>query len=178
VEWEGQEFTGKKLTRLHKTDILEFKHLINWIVWYKFTVGSQFTISFKLKNSKEVSIQFNSYFGLHKENSEKYSHILDDIWKLYHSDIVHRFLDNFYECGKVEIQGTKLQVEGIVLPEGGLVPWDKVAMKDYHRYFAIYHRDDSNIHCRITLDAYGAETLWSAIRAILKERERNPLQLL
>ena len=150
---------------------------MDWIVWYKFTVGRQFSITFKDQGNKELKILFKSSFGLHKENNQKYSDIVDNIWRLYHSNIVDNFLDSFYNHGQTEIQGIKLKNEGIEL--GGqkeVIPWDKVATKDYYKYFAIYHQDNSAIHFRVSYNEYGTETLWSAVMTILKEKQMRVSQ--
>ncbi len=147
------------------------------IVWYKFTVGRQFSITFKDQSNKELKIQFKSFFGLHKENYQKYSDIIDNIWRLYHSNIVDSFLDSFYNHGETEIQGIKLKNEGIELREQKeMIPWEKVATKDYYKYFAIYHEDNSAIHSRVSHNEYGTETLWSAIRTILKDKTDERLK--
>lgn len=174
LEWENGDLKGREFARLNKADIVDFKHGMNWIVWYEFTVGRQFSISFKDKKNKELKIQFNSYFGLHKENSQKYLDAVNDIWRLYHSNIVESFLANFYDSGTVKIQGLKLKREGIELREERiLIPWEKVATKDYSTYFAIFNQDNPAVHCRVSYNEYGTETLWSAIRTILKEKQLN-----
>ena len=55
----------------------------------------------------------------------------------------------------------------------GLIPWDKVSTKDYYTYFAIYNTDNPDIHSRVSYNEYGTETLWSAIKSILKEKTKN-----
>jgi hypothetical protein len=176
VEWENGDLKGKEFTKLNRVDIVDFKHGMDWIVWYRFTVGQQFSISFKGKNNKELKIQFKSRFGLCKENAQKYSDIVEDIWRLYHSNIVASYLDKFYNEGKIEIQGIKLNNEGIELRETmRLIPWDNVATKDYYSYFAIYNKDNSDIHSRISYNEYGTETLWSVLRTLLKDRKTNTL---
>lgn len=174
LEWENGDLKGREFTRLNKSDVADFKHGMDWIVWYKFTVGRQFSISLKDKKNKELKIHFKSRFGLHGENHQKYANIVDDIWRLYHSNIVDNFLDRFYDQGEIEIRGIKLKNEGIELRETiPLIPWDKVVTKEYDRYFAIYNRDNSDIHSRVSYNEYGTETLWSAIKTILKEKEMN-----
>jgi hypothetical protein len=173
-EFENGDLKGKEFTRFNRSDIIDFKHGMDWIVWYKFTVGRQFSITVKATGNKELKIEFNSYFGLGKENVEKYKEIINDIWRFYHSRIVDNHLDRFYNEGGVEIEGIKLKSEGIELGgQRGLVSWDTVGIKDYHRYFAIYNRDNPEIHSRISYNRYGAETLWSAVRTIIKEKEMN-----
>lgn len=177
LEWENGDLKGREFTRLNKSDIIDFKHGVDPIVWYEFTVGRQFSITFKDKSNKELKILFKTHFGLRSENRQKYAAIITDVWRLYHSTIVDSFLDRFYNRGEIEIQGIKLKTEGIELREKtGMIPWDKVRTKDYYRYFAIYNRDNSDTHSRVSYNEYGTETLWSAIKTILKEKEMNTPQ--
>lgn len=172
LDWENRDLKGKEFTRINKSDFVDFKHGMDWIVWYEFTVGRKFSITLKDKKNNELKIQFHSYFRLNNENNQTYSDIVSDIWSLYHSNIVDGFLDKFYNEGQAEVQGIRLKNEGIELRESkGFVPWHKVATKDYYRYFAIYHQDNPSIHSRVSYNEYGTETLWSAIRTILKEKE-------
>ena len=110
LEWENRDLKGKEFTRLYKSDIVDFKHGMDWIVWYEFR---EFSIAFKDKKNKELKVGFSSYLGFHKENNQKYLEIVNDIWKLYHSNIVNDFLERFYSQGEAEIQGIKLKNEGI-----------------------------------------------------------------
>lgn len=174
MAWENGDLKGNEFSRINKSDYADFKHGMDWIVWYKFTVGRGYSITCKDINNKELRIRFHSYFGLNNDNHQKYSDIINDVWSFYHSDIVNNLLDTFYNKGEAEVQGLKLKSEGIELTEGkGVVPWDKVATKDYYRYFAIYNREIPAMHSRVSYNEYGTETLWSALRTILKEKEPN-----
>ena len=174
LEWENKDLKGSEFTRLNKSDYLDFRHGMDWIVWHKFTVGRKFSIAFRDKKDRELKIQFNSYFGQRNENDQKYSDIVSDIWNVFHSTVVDRFLDGFYNDGQEEVQGITLKKDGIELRGvEGLIPWDKVATKDYHGYFAIVHRDNPAIYARLNYNEYGTETAWSAIRTILREKVEN-----
>lgn len=171
IEWETGDLKGQEFTRLENSDIDDFKHGMDWIVWYKFTVGRKFSITLRSKHNKQLSIEFKSYFTRNKENNQKYAEIINDIWCLYHRNIVDRFLDKFYSDHPVEVQGIRLTNEGIELRDAqGLIPWEKVAIKEYNKYFAVYHRDNSTIHSRVNFNEYGTETLWSIIHTVLKEK--------
>ena len=80
LEWENGNLKGQEFTRLDKSDIVDFKHGTEGIVWYKFTVGRQFSITIKDNNNKEVKILFQSYFGLGKDAHQIYAEIIDDVW--------------------------------------------------------------------------------------------------
>jgi hypothetical protein len=174
LEWENGNLKGHEFSKLNKSEIVDFKHRVDSIVWYEFRVGWEFWITFKDKNKKELKIKFDSYFGSRKNNHQKYRDVVSDIWRLYQSDIVNTFLDSFYQDKEVEVQGITLKKEGVELRERDrFIPWDKVAFKEYRRYFAIYHKDDSAIHSRVSYNEYGTEILWSAVRTILQERSEQ-----
>jgi hypothetical protein len=177
LEWENKDLKGEEFTRLNKADVADFKHGMDWVVWYKITVGRQFSITFKDTKNRELKILFDSYFGLHKENNQLYSDIVDDIWKFYHSDIVDAYLDKFYNKGELEIRGIKINNIGIQLTgQNSILSWDKVDIKEYYSYFAVYHRDNPDVHSRVSYNKYGTETLWSTLRTILKEKGMNASQ--
>jgi hypothetical protein len=154
LEWENRDLKGNEFTRLDKSDIIDFKHGMEWIVWYRFTVGRKFSISIRAKNGKELKIQFYSYFNLKPENNQTYSKIVNDIWTFYHSDVVKEFVNTFFETGEAQITGFKFNREGLELREGkGLIPWDMVATKEYYNYFAVYHRENNAMHSRVSYNS-------------------------
>ena len=117
-----ENLKGKEFTRLSKSEIVDFKHGIDGIVWFEFTIGRRYSITFKDKRNKEIKIQFSSHFGRHEISNQKYSDIVGDIWRLYHCSIVDNYLEAFYNLAEIEIQGIKLKNEGIGLRgEKGLV---------------------------------------------------------
>jgi hypothetical protein len=171
VEFENKDLLGSEFTRLPKSDILDFKHGIDWIVWYKFTVGRQFSITFKDRNKRELKILFRSYFGLNGHYYESYSEIVESIWEYYHQGIVDDYLEKFYNNVELTISGIKLNESGILLAgHKSFLTWDRLDTKDYRRYFAIYDKQNPEIHSRVSYNEYGTEILWSAIKRILREK--------
>lgn len=172
VEFENKDLIGQEFTRFNKTDIVDFKHGMDWIVWYKFTVGRQFSITFKDKRGKELKIIFKSYFGLNSHYHQLYSDIVDDIWTYYHKNIVDKYLDRFYNNEELSLQGLKLNQSGIQLTgQSSVLPWERVDMKEYYRYFAIFDKENPQIHSRVSYNEYETEILWSVIKTILKAKE-------
>ena len=170
LEYETGDLKGSEFTRLNKSDIADFKHGTDWIVWYRFTVGRQFSITLKDKKKKELRILFDSYFGLHKQNDQLYADIVEDIWNFYHADIVDIFRHRFRNSEAFEIQGIKINKDGVKLRRDNLlITWPKVSIKEYYRYFAVYNNENPEIHSRISYNEYGTETLWGVLKAILKE---------
>ena len=172
VEYESRNPKGTKLTRLNKSDIADFRHGMDWIVWYRFTAGRQFSISFKDKANRELRILFNSHFGLHRQNDQLYADIVDDIWRYYHADIVDGFLQKFYSNVTLVLQGITLMKEGVQLRgKHSVLPWDKVSIKEYYGYFAIYNKENAEVHSRVSYNEYETESLWGVLQAILKKEK-------
>ena len=170
VEFENKDLRGKEFTRFNKAEIVDFKHGMDWIVWYKFTVGRQFSIAFKDKRNKELKVVFKSYFGLYSHYHQMYSNIVDEIWRYYHLDIVDKYLDRFYNNEELCLQGLKLNQSGIQLAgQNSVLAWDRVDIKEYYRYFAICDKQNPQVHSRIRYNEYETETLWSIVKIVLKE---------
>lgn len=171
VEFENKDLKGQEFTRFNKADIIDFKHGMDWIVWYKFTMGRQFSITFKDNRSKELKIVFKSYFGLNSHYHQMYSDIVDDIWRYYHQDIVDKYLDRFYNNEELSLQGLKLNQTGIqLIRQSSVLPWESVVMREYQRYFAVCDKENPEIHSRVSYNEYETEVLWSMIKTILKEK--------
>jgi len=170
LEFENKDLKGHEFTRLDKADIADFKHGMDWLVWYKFTVGQQFSITFKDKRNKELRIVFKTYFGS-KEYYQMYSDIVDDIWNYYHREIVNHYLDKFYNSDELVLQGLKINQQGIQLRgQNSTLPWERISMKEYVRYFAIYDRENPEVHSRVSYNEYETEILWGMTKSILNHK--------
>jgi hypothetical protein len=171
VEFENKDLKGLEFTRFNKADIVDFKHGMDWIVWYKFIVGQRFSITFKDKNNKELKILFKRHFGFRSNYNQTYSEIVEDIWKYYHQDIVNKYLDMFYNDEELTIRGLKLNRNGIhPVGQNSLLNWDHVDIKEYYRYFAIFDKQNPQVHSRISYNEYETEILWSIVKTVLKDK--------
>ena len=172
IIWEASDLKGDEFKRLDKADIIDFKHAVDGIVWYELPVGRQFSITVKGVKNSELKIHFSSSFGLRKENTQIYSDIVGHIWRLYHGDIVNSHLNTFYDNGELVIRGLRLQQIGIKLKDQAeLISWDKVAIKEYSRYFAVYSSENSKIHSTVSHNEYGTEMLRCVLKTILNGRK-------
>lgn len=167
------EFENNGLVvRMNKEDIEDFKHGVDGIVWYEFTVGRQFSITFRDKKKNELKVVFKNYFGLHNNYSQVYTNMVDTIWKYYHHDIVSLYLDKYDSHGEVKIKGIKINQQGIELGKENLhLLWDQVGIKEYYRYFAIFNKENPQVHVRVSFNEYETEILWSVVNTIVKEKE-------
>ena len=171
VEFENKDLKGQEFTRFDKADIVDFKHGMDWIVWYKFIVGQRFSITFKDKNNKELKILFKRHFSFKSHYNQTYSEIVEDIWKYYHQDIMNKYLDMSYKDEELIIRGLTLNKNGIHLNgQSSLLTWDRLDIKDYHRYFAIFDKHNPQVHSRINYNEYETEILWSIVKTVLKDK--------
>lgn len=172
VAYESKGLNGSEWIKIKAGDIVDFKHGMDWIVWYKFTVGRKFMITFKTVDNRELKIVFSSYFGIDNHLNQVYADIVEDIWQFYHQKIVDRHLEKFHNQETITLKGVILSSEGIRIDaKSPMLPWDRVSIKEYYSYFAIHDKDIPAVHKRISYNEYGTEILWGMIKTILEDQE-------
>jgi hypothetical protein len=176
VEYENIDLEGNKFTRLDKADIKDFRYGTGDIMWYKYVIGEEFSVTLKDQQNHELRIVLENYFNLHKGFKELYTDIVNDIWSLYHSEVVDALVERFHTNEEISIQDISIQPKGVKLKEETLLPWERVRVNEYNKYFTIYDDDNPVIHSRINFNEYGTETLWCTLRTILKEKKEKAAQ--
>jgi hypothetical protein len=158
-------------TRIAAADIIDIKHRMRWIVWYKFYVGRVYEMVIRHADQSELRITFNSHFGLRKQYMDVYANIIETFWAMYFQKVVDRQQAVFKERGELTISGVQLLKEGVRFSvQGELVPWEKVGYAEYYSYFALYHADRAKLNVRRDFYAWESEILLSLIRTIKAER--------
>lgn len=169
LEFENKDRRGKEFTRLNKDNITDFKHGTDWIIWYRFIVGRQFSITFKDTANREFKIRFKTYFGLNHHYIQMYSDIVDDIWDYYHQEIVDRYLSRLLNKEELIIQGLRISEQGIRLREQqSLLPWTRIKIKEYYDYFVVYDMNHPESNSSVRYNEYESEILWSIIKENIK----------
>jgi hypothetical protein len=172
VEFENRDLNGSEFTRLDKSDIVDFRHSVEAIVWYKFVVGRHFSFNIKDRANRELRFSFDSYFGFRKESARHYASIVGDIWEYYQTDILNTYLKRYYEQEELKLCGIGISLMGIELVDrNAFLVWDQVRIKKYYQYFAIYDKNMPESHARISYNQYGARTLSAMLRTILRHLE-------
>ena len=64
IEYENKNLKGDLSTRRPKADIVDFKRGHERIIWYEFSVGYVYSLTFLDKANKTLDISFRNYFGL------------------------------------------------------------------------------------------------------------------
>jgi hypothetical protein len=175
VEFENGNLKGKEFTRFNKDEIVDIKHDMDWIVWYEFTVGRKFTITFKNKFNKELKVVFKSYFSLKRQYNQPYADIVNDIWNYYLTDIANLYLDKYYNNEELFLQGLKISPSGVTFADGSItLGWDELSYKEYFGYFAVYKTINPEINSRIDFNKWHSEILFCLIRTIVSDRVPSP----
>jgi hypothetical protein len=174
IRFEGNDPAGNTAQTLYKEDIADFKHGMNWIIWYRFTVGQHFVITLKDKDDREWRISFRNYFGTRKHLFNAYAAMVDDIWKYYYQDIVNTYIQKLNDNVALQLKGLKLTRKGIELgKEKPFLPWSNASIREYDSYFAIYDNDKPDLHTRISYNEYETESLWGIIMAMLPQKDQD-----
>jgi hypothetical protein len=167
IEFETGDFRGNEFTRFNWNDIIDFKHGFDRIVWYKFSVGRIYSITFKNKNHQRLRVTFANYFGKNKDYHKMYSEIINFAWDCFHSRIVAEYLERIGDYKTFSLQGITVSQLGVKLRnEEGLIPWAEVEVKNYRTYYALFQKGTPEVHSRISLDEFESETLWSVVKAM------------
>lgn len=170
VEFENGDLKGKEFVRINKAEIVDIKHEMDWIVWYKFAVGRAFRVVFKTQSKQELKITFKSYFGLHRKYFQFYAELVDDIWEYYLSEIVGQYLDQYGRDEQINLLGFLITREGVQLKESkGKLAWSELSIREYHDYFAIYKTAQPEINTRVNFNEWQSDILFSFIKSVLKD---------
>lgn len=172
IEYENKDLRNDLFTRLSKADIVDFKHGIERIIWYEFSVGYVYTITFLSKDNKDLRIIFRDYFGLKSNYRHTYSEIINTIWEYYFIDVVNLDLDTFFENKELDFKELKVKQSGIEFTDTSqIIDWDEVDFKQYSGYFAVFEKGNPKKHKRFSFNEWNSERLLSIIRTVKKGRE-------
>jgi|GEM_PF-2678829 len=176
ISFENKDYIHDAFTTIDKDEIVALKYGIKWISFY-LTFGREYQFFIKLKNNKELKINFTTYFGKNKiAYHELYADILNALWELYFSKIADEFLSQFYQNEKITIANLEFHKEGIRLKKGVSdffeIPWNEVRTANYQRNFVVYSNQNPqklnksfNYH-----EDWNAMVLFSVLRGILQEK--------
>ena len=157
-------------TRLLKADIVDFKRGLKRIIWYEFSVGYVYSLTFLDKDNKILCINFRDYFGLQPTYGQFYSELINLIWEYYFTDIVNRDLVKIYDNKEIKINNIKIGLGGVEFTDTSeMIDWKSLEYKEYFKYFAIHRSDNSKIHRTFNFNEWNSERLYCLIRTIKKD---------
>lgn len=164
LEYENKEFDNGRFTRISKDAILDIKHSMSWIIWYRFYVGCDFRIDIRTRQNGILKIRFVSYFGQNSTYQDAYDSITDYMWEHYFNDIVDAYWREFELKQELEVCGVRLTTVGVYFAANGLLTeWPDVAVKEYEEYFALYNKQNPEQNKRIEFDEWESHILFSLI---------------
>ncbi|HTJ49460.1 MAG TPA: hypothetical protein VL443_08420 [Cyclobacteriaceae bacterium] len=170
IEYENSDLIANGNVRLDKSDITDFIHSTDYIVWYKFTVGIKYSISLKSKNGEILKITFKSYFNTKREYREIYHVLVDKLHQYFFNDIVDGYLKKFYKAEEVKLGKLQLDKNGIKVMGTGLdFTWGNLSFKEYSNYFALARSNAPEFHIWIGYDEWFAEILYRLIKTIKRD---------
>ncbi len=164
MEYENREFDATRFTRVSKSEMLDIKHSMAWIIWYRFYVGCDFRIDIRTKNHGVLKIRFVSYFSKNATYQKAYERITDYMWEHYFGDIVAPYKKAFAKGQEQQLCGVRLTASGAYFsPNSPLTVWPDVAVKEYEDYFALYNRQDPEQNKMIEFDEWESHILFSML---------------
>ncbi|MCJ8167530.1 hypothetical protein MKJ04_21995 [Pontibacter sp. E15-1] len=164
LEYENKEFEASRFTRVSKEDVLDIKHSMSWIIWYRFYVGCDFRIDIRTRENGILKIRFFSYFSQNSASQKAYDTITDYMWDFYFKDIVEDYRQEFAAKQELRVCGVWLTAEGAYFAaDGQLTAWPDVAVKEYEEYFALYNKHDPELNKIIEFDEWESHILFSVL---------------
>lgn len=171
IEFENKNLKSDLFTQLLKSDIVDFKRSLERIIWYEFSVGYVYSLSFLDKNNKPLDISFRNYLGLQPTYGQFYSELITLIWEYYFTDVVNTDLDKIYSNEELKINNLKIGLGGVEFTDTKeLIDWKNLDHKEYFGYFAIHKSGNSKIHRTYNFNEWNSERLFCIIRTIKKDR--------
>lgn len=168
-------------TVIDANDIIAYKFGIRWIKGIEFTIGREYQIFIESKSKGVLEIKFKTYYS-YKNNElfQKYSSILDDLWKVYFDGIAANFIKLFYNNETFNIGDIFINQKGVIINLSGIfsmkpqeIPWKNVRTQDYQTYFSIYSSENpSKINRGYSyLEDWNTTVLYCVLRTILRDKK-------
>jgi len=171
LEYENKDSDAKRFTRVSKEDMLDIKHSMTWIIWYRFYVGCDFRIDIRTRENGILKIRFVSYFRQNSTYQKAYELITDYLWDHYFRDIEQDYMQEFAARQELVVCGVWLTAAGAFFSSDGLLTeWADVGVKEYEEYFALYNKRKTEQNKRIEFDEWESHILFSVISLLLEQK--------
>ncbi|WP_137759935.1 hypothetical protein [Pontibacter sp. SGAir0037] len=174
LEYENSPLQSSPFTRINKEDIVDIKHDLEFILWYRFYVGCDFTLDVKSQDGHILSVRFKSYFSKNDSYREIYAKIVDIIWDYYLSGLVEKWKERLFAKKSVELKDVLLTEEGVfLLDQQYLIYWEDVEVKEYNDYYAVFSKSQPVYNKILRYNEWGSEVLYSLATSLTKGREEK-----
>ena len=163
-------------TTFGKGEVAAYRFGIEPLQGYAFTIGRRYNIDIMGINNQVMKIRFISLYGIrNKELWQKYSTILDALFKTHHEDIFDRCVDSYNKTSSIEILGTRFGPNSLNFgPEE--LPYSDVGFKAYNTYFALFSKSNPKVYKSYSyLKDWNAGIAYSIAKRIIDDINLPPI---
>ncbi|MBT1704330.1 hypothetical protein [Chryseosolibacter indicus] len=152
--------------KIGKSSFKDVKYLGDWIALYRFNLGYNYRIEIKYEDDKVLPISFVGYSN-YKKVGTTYTDISKWIGKYFLSDIIHARLSEVSNKGGMQINDLVIKNEGLEWQNTlQLLPWQQVGLQEYHQYFVVFNKSNSNEYRRFSFVEWNSEILFNVLKAL------------
>lgn len=180
LKFDSKDLKDDSFITFQKNEIAEYNFGVKWMR-YKFVFGREYVISIRNHDNQVIKINFKTYFGRKKKEYHKLcNEILVSLWDLYFSEIATNYIKRHEAGEEIQIGQVTLTKDGLTIlstaslkQKNEFISWDKVRIRNYAAYFAIYSKDDAmNINRGYSyLNEWNTNVLHSVVKTLLKRKE-------
>lgn len=172
IEFENNTRPSSSI-RIDKASFVDVKYQADWIVWYRFNVGHRYKIDIKYNHDQVLSISFVTHF-YNNDTGETYTDISKWIGSYFLSHIINNKLE--------ELQANKVfKYNELVINQNTIcfgvgeptLQWAEVGLKEYHKYFVVFKKDEPKIHKRISFEDWNSEVLFNVLKTFIAEEKTD-----
>jgi hypothetical protein len=180
ILFEDKDLANDSHTQFNKSEITAYRYGVKWIRGAKFTIGRDYQIYIQNIEGKIIKINIKSFYGINKINNYKnYVDITDSLWNLIFKDIANDFLAKHKNGESFSIGKVKFTVDHVIIQKSALlktkefsIPWDKLQIKDYRTYLAIFSTENTSEinQCYHYKDDWNTTIIYSVVYSILQQK--------
>ncbi len=180
IKFDSKDLKNHSFTTFKKDEIAEYNFGVKFMR-YKFVFGREYIITIRNNKNQIIKINFKTYFGRKKDEYHRLcNEILDSLWELYFGEITSNYIQKHELGEEIQIGEVTLIKDGLTIlstaslkSKNEFIPWEKVRIRNYNTYFAIYSKDDAmNVNRGYSyLNDWNTNVLHSVIKTLLKRKE-------
>ena len=164
---------GSADTKFVKDDIDGIRNGVKGIRGYKFYIGRVYCIDIRNKNNEVLNIRIKTLYRIgRKLLDEKYIQIINALFENYFHNIILKYLKQFDEENKFEIENVSFVKVGVVLDgKRNLLLWNDIGIRKYITYFTIFSKSNQhNYKIFEYRNDWNSSVIYNVIKSILKKK--------
>ena len=170
----GRPLSLNKEIFIPNDEIAAFRFGIKELKGYKFVFGYQYFIEIKNFRCEVYRIKLNSVYGYKRREYYKiWADLLQNFWDFYMNDQLNYYTEMYNIQQMFDLAGVTFLPDGISWDKNNYLPWNKIAIKSYQKYFMVHHADDPKQYkCCVFSYDWNAVVLQSLLKDIITEHAR------